>query len=77
MYANRESHIYIEETPTLRSERSELKVMTVGTVSPNSAIGGKVIGIDGVAFTIMACTHGYGMGNVCDTRFINASQNEI
>lgn len=71
LYANREPRFYVEETPTLRSERSGLKVMTIGTVSPNSAIGGKVIGIDGASFTVMACTHGYGMGNICDTRFLD------
>ena len=44
-------------------------VLRIGTVSPNSQIGGRVIGIDGVCFTLMACTHGYGMGNIYDDRF--------
>ena len=44
-------------------------VLRIGTVSPNSQIGGRVIGIDGVCFTLMACTHGYGMGNIYDNRF--------
>lgn len=42
----------------------------VGTVSENSLIGGRVIGIDGVCFSLMACTHGYGMGNIYDDRFV-------
>lgn len=33
-------------------------------------IGGRVIGIDGVCFSLMACTHGYGMGNIYDDRFV-------
>ena len=45
-------------------------VLRIGTVSPNSQIGGRVIGIDGVCFTLMACTHGYGMGNIYDDRFV-------
>ena len=40
------------------------EVHHIGTVSPSSQIGGRVIGIDGVCFTLMACTHGYGMGNI-------------
>ena len=46
------------------------EVHHIGTVSPNSQIGGRVIGIDGICFTLMACTHGYGMGNIYDDRFI-------
>ena len=46
-----------------------LDIQSVGTVSPNSLIGGRVIGIDGTCFTIMAGTHGYGMGNILDNRF--------
>jgi len=42
----------------------------IGTVSKNSLIGGRVIGIDGVSFSLIACTHGYGMGNIYDDRFI-------
>ena len=42
----------------------------MGTVSENSLIGGRVIGINGVCFTLMAGTHGYGMGNFYDDRFI-------
>lgn len=71
LYANREPRYYVEETPTLRSERSGLKVMTVGTVSPTSMIAGRVIDIDGICFTLMAQTHGYGQGNICDMRFID------
>ena len=29
---------------------------------------GRVIGIEGICFTLMACTHGYGMGNIYDSR---------
>lgn len=43
-------------------------VQRVGTVSENSLIGGRVIGIEGICFTLMACTHGYGMGNIYDSR---------
>lgn len=43
-------------------------VQRVGTVSENSLIGGRVIGIEGICFTLMACTHGYGMGNIYDNR---------
>lgn len=58
-------------------QRNENKVYQIGTVSPDSAIGGRVIDIDGIAFTIMACTHGYGMGNIYDDRFINKDKTEI
>lgn len=46
------------------------EVSKIGTVSENSLIGGRVISIDGICFTLMACTHGYGMGNIYDDRFI-------
>ena len=46
----------------------ENDVQRVGTVSENSLIGGRVIGIEGICFTLMACTHGYGMGNIYDNR---------
>lgn len=46
----------------------ENDVQRVGTVSENSLIGGRVIGIEGTCFTLMACTHGYGMGNIYDNR---------
>lgn len=46
----------------------ENDVQRVGTVSENSLIGGRVIGIEGICFTLMACTHGYGMGNIYDDR---------
>ena len=42
----------------------------IGTVSENSLIGGRVIGINGVCFTLLAGTHGYGMGNFYDDRFV-------
>lgn len=46
----------------------------MGTVSENSLIGGRVIGINGVCFTLMAGTHGYGQGNYFDTRFITKEE---
>lgn len=46
----------------------ENDVQRIGTVSENSLIGGRVIGIEGICFTLMACTHGYGMGNIYDNR---------
>ena len=46
----------------------ENDVQRVGTVSENSLIGGRVIGLEGICFTLMACTHGYGMGNIYDNR---------
>lgn len=46
----------------------ENEVQKIGTVSENSLIGGRVIGIEGTCFTLMACTHGYGMGNIYDNR---------
>lgn len=51
--------------------KRENKVHQIGTVSPNSAIGGRVIGIDGICFTLMSMTYGYGQGNIADTRFIH------
>lgn len=45
-----------------------MKTMYIGTVSENSLIGGRVIGIEGICFTLMACTHGYGMENIYDSR---------
>ena len=42
----------------------------MGTVSENSLIGGRVIGINRVCFTLMAGIHGYGMGNFYDDRFV-------
>lgn len=44
------------------------KIITVGQVSSEGSQGGKVYGIDGVSQTVMACTHGYGMGNIYDDR---------
>lgn len=61
---------FSETTGRLNSACGENEVQRVGTVSPNSLIGGRVIGIDGVSFTLMACTHGYGMGNIYDDRFV-------
>lgn len=75
LYNNRPPRYYIEETPTLRSERSGLKVIKVGTVSPTSMIAGRVIDINGICFTLMAQTHGYGQGNLLDTRFLDNSKN--
>ncbi len=52
---------------------SDIVVFHSGTKFDNENIvtnGGRVIGIDGVCFTLMACTHGYGMGNIYDDRFI-------
>lgn len=46
----------------------ENDVQKIGSVSKNSLIGGRVVGIEGVCFTLMACTHGYGMGNIYDNR---------
>lgn len=43
-------------------------MITIGTVSENSLIGGRVVSTEGVSFTLMACTHGYGMGNIYDDR---------
>ena len=43
-------------------------VQRIGSVSENSLIGGRVVGIEGICFTLMACTHGYGMGNIYDDR---------
>lgn len=48
--------------PSIRNVTYENNVQRVGTVSENSLIGGRVIGIEG------ACTHGYGMGNIYDNR---------
>ena len=59
---------FSESTGRLSSTCGEVE--RVGTVSPNSLIGGRVIGINGICFTLMACTHGYGMGNFYDDRFI-------
>lgn len=47
------------------------KVFKIGTVSPTSMIAGRVIDINGVCFTLMAQTHGYGQGNIIDMRFID------
>ena len=54
--------------PSIQNVTYENDVQRVGTVSENSLIGGRVIGIEGVCFTLMACTHGYGMGNIYDNR---------
>lgn len=61
---------FSETTSRLNSARGVNEVQRVGTVSENSLIGGRVIGIDGVCFSLMACTHGYGMGNIYDDRFV-------
>lgn len=61
---------FFETTSGLNFARGENEVQRVGTVSENSLIGGRVIGIDGVCFSLMACTHGYGMRNIYDDRFI-------
>ena len=37
-------------------------VVLLGRYSPNSQLGGRVFGIGGLAPTITAGTHGYGMG---------------
>lgn len=39
-----------------------LDVILLGRYSPNSQIGGRVFGTEGLAPTITAGTHGYGMG---------------
>ena len=54
--------------PSIQNVTYENDVQRVGTVSENSLIGGRVIGIEGICFTLMACTHGYGMGNIYDSR---------
>lgn len=54
--------------PSIQNVTYENDVQRVGTVSENSLIGGRVIGIEGICFTLMACTHGYGMGNIYDNR---------
>ena len=54
--------------PSIQNVTYENDVQRVGTVSKNSLIGGRVIGIEGICFTLMACTHGYGMGNIYDNR---------
>lgn len=54
--------------PSIQNIAYENDVQRVGTVSENSLIGGRVIGIEGICFTLMACTHGYGMGNIYDSR---------
>lgn len=59
---------FSETTGGLSSTCGEVE--RVGTVSENSLIGGRVIGINGVCFTLMAGTHGYGMGNFYDDRFV-------
>ena len=61
---------FSETTSGIDSARGVNEVQRVGTVSENSLIGGRVIGIDGVCFSLMACTHGYGMGNIYDDRFV-------
>lgn len=38
------------------------QVIILGLWSPNSQMGGRVIGVDGLAPSIMAGTHGYGFG---------------
>ena len=53
---------------SLLTSTYENDVQRIGTVSENSLIGGRVIGIEGICFTLMACTHGYGMGNIYDNR---------
>ena len=54
--------------PSIQNVTYENDVQRVGTVSENSLIGGRVIEIEGICFTLMACTHGYGMGNIYDNR---------
>ena len=54
--------------PSIQNVTYENDVQRVGTVSENSLIGGRVIGIEGTCFTLMACTHGYGMRNIYDNR---------
>ena len=50
------------------NDNADNKIVTVGQVSSEGSQGGKVYGIDGVSQTVMACTHGYGMGNIYDNR---------
>ena len=54
--------------PSIQNVTYENEVQRVGTVSENSLIGGRVIGIEGICFTLMVCTHGYSMGNIYDNR---------
>ena len=39
------------------------------TSGVKTACGGEMPHVDGTCFTIMAGTHGYGMGNILDNRF--------
>ena len=62
------TYIRWQKNLTIQNVTYENDVQRIGTVSENSLIGGRVIGIEGICFTLMACTHGYGMGNIYDSR---------
>lgn len=40
------------------------QIIRLGNVSTNNSQGGAVYSIVGVSMTIMACVHGYAMGNI-------------
>ena len=62
-----ESYVCLDEMMT-DDKYVNHKIMGIGQVSSDGSQGGKVYGIDGVSQTIMACPHGYGMGNIYDDR---------
>lgn len=74
----RQRRVYFTDgiSPTLMARTDSPKIIDpdsntmikIGTVSENSLIGGRVVSTEGVSFTLMACTHGYGMGNIYDDR---------
>lgn len=51
-------------TTTLCPQSRKSSVRILGSFSPTSAIGGRVIDPYGIAPTLMAGTHGYGFGCV-------------
>lgn len=46
----------------MMTRKDSLRTMILGTYSPTSEIGGRVIWTGGVSPSIMAGTHGYGFG---------------
>ena len=46
----------------MKRASEEDSVDLIGYYSPNSLLGGRVFGIDGIAPSVMSGTHGYGFG---------------